>query len=155
MSYFISEKRIWTILHLTMYWHGALKNTCSLKVERNAFQHTHTHTVFMPNHCCRYWNTENKWKGSEFATFFWTPLWQKEEEKKKTWAISVDSTILVNGYHIYSTACYYNSSVSNLDLTCSQVFLRLPIFRHLSARPQSVSGEHAGRHAGRGPSSPV
>lgn len=37
---------------------------------------------------------------------------------EKPWAIFVDSTILVNGYHIYSTACNYNSSVSNLCSAC-------------------------------------
>jgi len=56
-------------------------------------------------------------------SIFWKAPWQK---KKKPWAIFVDSTILVNGYHIYSTACNYNSSVSNLCFAfwdASQVFL--------------------------------
>lgn len=117
----------------------------------NTHTHSDTHTVFMPNHCCRYWNIETNGRARSLQHFFGHHHGKKK--KKKTWAISVDSTILVNGYHIYSTACYYNSSVSNLGFTCSQVFLRLPIFRHLSARPQSVSGERAGKHTGRGPSS--
>lgn len=47
----------------------------------------------------------------------------------------VDSTVLVNGYHIYSTACYYNSSVSNLYFAWwddSQVFFTYANFPYFS-----------------------
>lgn len=113
-----------------------------LQLKRWKEMHLNTHRQdFLAKSLLQVLEHRNKWKGQEFATFFWTPPW-----RKKPWAIFVDSTILVNGYHIYSTACYYNSSVSNLSFACSQVFLWSPIFRHLSARPQSVSGEHVSKH---------
>lgn len=65
-------------------------------------------------------------EGLRVWNIFWTAPWQK-----KPWAIFVDSTILVNGYHIYSTACNYNSSVSNLCFACwdaSQVFFAVANF---------------------------
>lgn len=117
-----------------MYWHRALKNTCKLKVERNAFQHTHTHTVFMPIHCCRYWNIENKWKGSEFATFFWTPLWQKEKKNlqflliQQFWLMgttSIPQPVITTAQFPISAWLARKSSSSCQFSAISQLFLNL------------------------------
>lgn len=82
--------------------------------------HLRTQTRILPDHCCRYWNIASNGRAKSLKHFLDTAM------AKKPWAIFVDSTILVNGYHIYSTACNYNSSVSNLCFACwdaSQVFL--------------------------------
>lgn len=82
--------------------------------------HLRTQTRILPDHCCRYWNIASNGRAKSLKHFLDTIM------AKKPWAIFVDSTILVNGYHIYSTACNYNSSVSNLCFACwdaSQVFL--------------------------------
>lgn len=81
--------------------------------------HLRTQTRILPDHCCRYWNIASNGRAKSLKHFLDTAM------AKKPWAIFVDSTILVNGYHIYSTACNYNSSVSNLCFACwdaSQVF---------------------------------
>ena len=83
--------------------------------------HLRTQTRILPDHCCRYWNIASNGRAKSLKHFLDTAM-----AKKKPWAIFVDSTILVNGYHIYSIACNYNSSVSNLCFACwdaSQVFL--------------------------------
>lgn len=82
--------------------------------------HLRTQTRILPDHCCRYWNIASNGRAKSLKHFLDAAM------AKKPWAIFVDSTILVNGYHIYSTACNYNSSVSNLCFACwdaSQVFL--------------------------------
>lgn len=65
-------------------------------------------------------------------------------------AIFVDSTILVNGYHIYSAACNYNNSVSNLCCSwpgcLASLLLRSPIFRLFPGpvpenMPEDTSGD--------------
>lgn len=88
-----------------------------------------TQTKILPDHCCRYWNIVSNGRAKSLKHFLDTT------KQKKPWAIFVDSTILVNGYHIYSAACNYNSSVSNLCFIfwdASQVFLWSPIFRQCS-----------------------
>ena len=91
--------------------------------ERNAF--TQRQTRHSPDHCCRYWNIARNGRATSLKHFLDTTM------AKNPWTIFVDSTILVNGYHIYSTACNYNNSVSNLCCSCwdaSQVFLAVANF---------------------------
>lgn len=74
------------------------------------------------------------WQAME-VQHFWIQLWDEKVKKKKTWTFFVDSSILVKGYHIYSTAYYYNSSVSNLYFAWwddSQVFFTYANFPHFS-----------------------
>lgn len=111
----------------------------------------------VPTHCCRYWNIGSN--GS--ATCLDTAMAQKKEFLKKSEDFFfVDSTILVNGNHIYSTACYYNSSVSNLYFACWDDTSRLHVCQfsaflrpfplsnfqeHVSKRsefPQSMTGDY-------------
>lgn len=65
----------------------------------------HRQTRILPDHCCRYWNIASNGRAKSLKHFL-------------DCAIFVDSTILVNGYHIYSTAYNYNSSVSNIGFAC-------------------------------------
>lgn len=128
---------------------------CLLNVGPKSEEFTYTGTN-LPDHCCKYWNITRNGRTKTLKHFLDTAMVKKKEkgkkEEKKPRAIFVDSTILVNGYHIYSTACNYNSSVSNLCFACWDAS-SLPCGRQFSAislaHPPPLPLEHVGDHVGR------
>lgn len=108
----------------------------------------YTWTRNLPVHWCRYWNIVSYGIAKRLKHFLECSM-----AKEYFNNFFVDSTILVNVYHIYSTVCNYDSSLSNLCFTCwdaSQVlimvanfppFLR-PISSPISCYVESIHGEN-------------